>query len=151
MYLEQFIVIKRKPEVAWKFLGSVENVARWDRGVGRTQTTHKANERSVGLEFDTFVNEGGSDKGKMSYRITDVGTSSCTVQLTSKTGNARFFKRASWTFKTEPDLDGTLLVCGVDFALRLPFFFIAPLLYLKRSAISIDLNCLKQAIEAIPE
>jgi carbon monoxide dehydrogenase subunit G len=150
MYLEQSIVIRRKPEVVWEFLGSVENVARWDRGVGRTETTHKPKDRSVGLEFDTFINESGSDHGKMSYRITDVGPASCTVELTSTTGNARFFKRASWTFKTKPDADGTLLVCGADFAVRLPFFFLAPLLYLKRSAISIDLNCLKQAIEAIP-
>jgi carbon monoxide dehydrogenase subunit G len=151
MYIEKSIVIERKPEVVWKFLGSVENVAMWDRGVGRTETTYEPSESSVGLEFDTFMNASGSDKGKMSYRITDVGKASCTVELTSTTGNARFFKRASWTFKTEPDRDGTLLVCAADFAVRLRFLFLAPLLYLKRSAISIDLNCLKLAIEAIPD
>ena len=151
MYIEQSIVIKRTAEEVWTYLGSVENVAKWDRGVGRTSTTLKPTESSVGLEFDTFIEDSESGKGKMSYRICDIGPASCTVQLTSTTGNARFFKRASWRFTTEPDPNGTLLICSADFEVKLRFFWLAPLLYMKRSAISIDLECLKQAIEANPD
>lgn len=146
MRLEQSIVISRTAEEVWSFLGSVENVAKWDRGVERTSTTLEAGQSPVGLEFDTFQ-KSSSDKGKMSYRIVEVGTNHCTVQLTSSSGNARYFKRASWTFKTSPDPNGTLLICTADFVTRLRYCFLAPLLYLKRSAIAIDLVCLKRAIE----
>jgi uncharacterized protein YndB with AHSA1/START domain len=90
MYLEQSVVIKRKPEEVWNFLGSVENIAKWDRGVERTTTTLQASDSPVGLEFDTFAEKSGSDKGKMSYRIVEVGTDHCTIQLTSSIGNARY-------------------------------------------------------------
>jgi uncharacterized protein YndB with AHSA1/START domain len=149
MHLEQSVVIKRKPEEVWNFLGSVETIARWDRGVERTSTTRRASESPVGLEFDTFAEGLGSDKGKMSYRIVDVGTDHCTVQLTNSIGNARYFKRASWTFETRPDPNGTLLICTADFVTRLRYSFLAPLLYIKRSAISIDLECLKRVIESM--
>jgi carbon monoxide dehydrogenase subunit G len=148
MHLEQSIVIERGPQEVWKFLGSVENVAKWDRGVERAATTREASGEAVGLEFDTFAEASGSDKGKMSYRITEVGNDACTVELVSNTGNARFFKQATWRFQTTPHPEGTLLTCAADFKTRLRYCFLAPLLYMKRSAISIDLECLKQAIEA---
>lgn len=147
MHLEQSILIHRTPEEVWAFLGSVTNIAKWDRGVERTRTTVATNENPVGLEFDTFAGAGESDKGKMSYRIARVGENSCTVDLTSSTGNARYFKQASWTFKTLPESEGTRLLCFVDFVTRPLYFFLAPLLYAKRSAISVDLEELKQAIE----
>ncbi|HTZ56507.1 MAG TPA: SRPBCC family protein [Acidobacteriaceae bacterium] len=147
MHLEQSIVIKRGPEEVWKFLGSVENIAKWDRGVERAATTREQQGNPVGLAFDTFVDASGSDRGRMSYRIGEVGENYCTVQLTSSTGNARFFRKASWTFRTLPHPDGTLLVCAADFETRLRYCFLASLLYLKRSAIAIDLECLKQSIE----
>src|ERR1700761_5805983 len=106
MYLEQSIVIHRTPDEVWKFLGSVDNVAKWDRGVGRSVTTPASDGNPVGVEFDTFIEEGGSDRGKMSYRIADVEPDSCTVQLISNDGNARFFKQASWKFKTQSHPDG---------------------------------------------
>ena len=147
MHLEQSIVVTKNSEEVWAFLGSVENVTKWDRGVGRTATTRRPVEGALGLEFDTFVSTSGTDEGKMSYRIINVTKNSCTVQLTSNTGNARFFKKASWTLETRPEAGGTLLICRVDFEAKLRFSFLAPLLYINRRAIAIDLECLKQAIE----
>jgi hypothetical protein len=147
MHLEQSILIHRKPEEVWAFLGSVSNIAKWDRGVEQTKTTVEAKDTPVGLEFDTFAEAGHSERGKMSYRIAEAGENTCRVDLTSATGNARFFKQASWTFKTRSDSQGTILVCSVDFVTRPVYFFLAPLLYAKRSAIAVDLEGLKQAIE----
>jgi hypothetical protein len=147
MHLEQSIVIHRKPEEVWAILGSVSNIAKWDRGVEQTKTTAEAKDTPVGLEFDTFAETGHLEKGKMSYRIAEVGENTCRVDLTSATGNARFFKQASWTFKTRSDSQGTILVCSVDFVTRPVYFFLAPLLYAERSAIAVDLEGLKQAIE----
>lgn len=147
MHLESSILIGRKPEDVWRFLGSVENISAWDRGVKRTRTTQPASGNSVGLEFDTFAKGDESDWGKMSYRVTESGTDSYRVQLTSSTGNARYFKQASWTFKSRPHPGGTTLLCSVDFVTRLRYFFLAPLLYLNRSALAIDLESLKRAIE----
>jgi hypothetical protein len=42
MHLEQSILIHRKPEEVWAFLGSVSNIAKWDRGVEQTKTTVEA-------------------------------------------------------------------------------------------------------------
>ncbi len=147
MHLETSIQIGRKPEDVWRFLGSVTNIAAWDRGVERTRADHSANEFEVGLEFDTFAKGEESDWGKMSYKIAEIGSDYCRVQLTSSTGNARYFKQASWTFRSTPHPDGTTLLCSVDFITRLRYFFVGPLLYLKRSALAIDLESLKWAIE----
>jgi hypothetical protein len=147
MHLESSIVIGRQPEEVWRFLGSVPNIAAWDRGVERTRANHSAPELAEGSEFDTFAKGDESDWGKMSYKIAEIGSDHCTVQLTSSTGNARYFKQASWTFRSMPHPDGTTLVCSVDFVTRFRYFFVAPLLYLKRSALAIDLESLKVAIE----
>lgn len=146
MHLEQSIVIRRNPNEVWRFLGSVPNVALWDRGVARTQTTKDSSQWAVGLEFDNFASQ-STDRGKMSYRIVESGPDHCAIQLISSTGNARFFRSALWAFRTQPHPEGTLLICAVDFETRLRYRILAPLLYIKRSAILIDLECLKHAIE----
>lgn len=126
MHLESNILIFRKPEEVWAFLGSVSNIEKWDRGVARTETTRHDSASPVGIEFDTFAEQNGSDWGRMSYRIIGAGSDYCTVQLTSSTGNARYFKNAHWTFRTRPDPQGTLLTCTAQFALRLRYCFLAP-------------------------
>lgn len=148
MHLESQIVIHRDPAGVWRFLGSVENVARWDRGVART-TTVMATPGGVGTEFNTFA-RADSDWGKMSYRIVESGPDHCKLQLTSHDGNARFFKEGYWTFRTEPHPAGTLVKCLANFTFRLRYSFFAPLLYAKRSAIFTDLESLKRAIENEP-
>lgn len=148
MHLESQIVIHRDPLDVWGFLGPVENVAKWDRGVVRTTTT-KETPGGVGTEFSTFA-RADSDWGKMSYRIAESGPNYCKVQLTSRDGNARFFRDGYWTFRTEPHSEGTLVKCGVDFSLKLRYLFLAPLLYGMRSAMFTDLEFLKRAIESEP-
>jgi Polyketide cyclase / dehydrase and lipid transport. len=146
MHLESQIVIHREPSDVWKFLGSVENIATWDRGVVRTTTT-KATPGGVGTAFSTFA-RADSDWGKMSYRIAESGPDYCKVQLTSRDGNARFVKDGCWIFRTEPHPEGTLVKCCVEFSLKLRYLFLAPLLWLSRSRMFTDLELLKRAVES---
>ncbi len=149
MRLVSEIVIDRQPEEVWLYLQSVPNISSWDRGVARTEAVRESPEDGTGTEFHTFARPEGDDWGRMSYRVAGVGENSCTVQLTSSEGNARFFKDASWTFKTRQISDGTLLTCIADFTLRLPYLFLAPILYAKKDAITTDLRSLKRAIECV--
>ena len=83
----------------------------------------------------------------MTYRVAEVGPNYSVVDLTSTTGNARFFRRASWRFDLEPVPEGTLVTCTAEFAVRLRYFVVAPILFLMRRAIARDLGQLKRAIE----
>lgn len=151
MQLASNILIDRTPQQVWEFLGDPANVAKWDRGVATVQEGSSV-PRGEGFEFDTIAHDGLNlpDRGRMSYRISKVSPedSLCVVELTSRTGNARFFKTATWQFKTQPADGGTLLTCTAEFALRLRYMFLAPLFYLKRDAILMDLKFLKNAIES---
>ena len=150
MQLAANIAIERSPERVWAYLGDPANVPKWDRGVASVETPPYG----AGLEFDTIAHDRLQlpDRGRMSYRISEVNAEAgrCVVELTSRTGNARFFKTAEWRFEVQPKGNGALLTCTAVFALRLPYIFLAPLLYLKRDAIMIDLTLLKSAIEAAP-
>jgi hypothetical protein len=149
MRLETEIVIDRNPDAVWHYLKSVSNISKWDRGVARTQMTHDNSEYGVGTEFETFARKEGDNWGRMAYRVAQIEPDSCTVRLTSSDGNARFFKEAAWTFKTKPHQRGTLLTCIADFTLRLPYIFLALVLYIKKdSTIGSDLESLKRAIES---
>jgi hypothetical protein len=153
MHLESSIVIRRPPEQVWAFLGEVSNIPRWDRGVAAVERTAPG-PMGVGSEFATLAGAagpgGGPARGRMSYRIAEVDPDGqrCTVQLTSTDGNARYFKEASWTFRTAGVPGGTLLSCSADFALRARYLILAPVLYLMKGAIHADLVRLKRVIEA---
>jgi hypothetical protein len=153
MHLESSIVIRRQPEQVWSYLSNVANIPKWDQGVAEIQRT-TSEPMGVGSEFDTVADPAARDdaqsQGRMSYRIADVDPDQqqCTVQLTSRDGNARFFKTAAWTFRTVAASDGTLLTCSVDFVLRLRYLILAPVFYLMKRAIHVDLRQLKQVIEA---
>ena len=150
MQLAANIAIERSPEQVWAYLGDPANVPRWDRGVAAVE----APPQGAGLEFDTIAHDALKlpDRGRMSYRISEVNPEEgrCVVELTSRTGNARFFKTAEWRFEVQPTGNGALLTCTAVFALRLRYIFLAPLLYLKRGAIMMDLILLKSAIESAP-
>ena len=151
MHLESSIVIRRTPEQVGAFLGNVANVSKWDRGVAATRQTSEG-DPGVGLEFDTLgYSKPGADEvksGRMSYRITKADpVEGCTVELTNRDGNARFFKKASWHFRIEPAPEGCRLICSADFVLRFRYFILGPILYAKRSAIQFDLQGLKRAVE----
>jgi hypothetical protein len=153
MHLESSIVIRRQPEQVWNFLANVANIPKWDRGVAGIQRT-TSEPMGIGFEFDTVANSAArgdaQSQGRMSYRIADVDPDQhrCTVQLTSRDGNARFFKTAAWTFRAVAAPGGTLLTCSVDFILRLRYLILAPVFYVMKGAIRADLRRLKQAMEA---
>lgn len=151
MQLSSSIMIERHPEQVWAFLGDPANVAKWDRGVASVEAKVSV-PRGVGFEFDTVAHDNLNlpDRGRMSYRITEVDSAAarCVVELTSRDGNARFFRRAAWQFDTQAAGTGTVLNCTATFNLRPRYLFLGPLLYLKRKAILLDLGLLKRAIEA---
>lgn len=142
MQLVSSIVIRRPPEQVWNYLSELSNIQDWDRGVGSSKAI--AGTPGVGFEFETL---GHSGAARMAYRIVETGSDSCTVELTSSTGNARFFKRALWRFSIQPAPEGSLLTCCAEFTVKLRYGFMAPLLWLKRSAIQMDLEQLRQAVE----
>ena len=98
MQLASSILINRTPEEVWSFLGDPANVAKWDRGVAHIETGSPTS-LGVGFEFDTIAHDRFNlpDRGRMSYRISEVNEKAgrCVVELTSRTGNARFFKSAA--------------------------------------------------------
>ncbi len=139
-------MIRRKPEQVWSFLGDISNIAKWDRGVAGVRELSE-DPPAVGFEFDTFAGE--QRQGRMSYRVSEVDQNNrhCTVQLTSSTGNARFFKTAQWDFRVKPVPEGALLTCSTDFVLRFRYLFLAPILYMAKDAIHVDLESLKRVLE----
>lgn len=104
-------------------------------------------------EFHTEAHAGtpgaAADQGRMVYRVASVDAEAqqCIVDLTSRTGNARFFRRAQWIFQVTPSATGSLVTCAVEFTLRPIFFFMGPLLWFTRGAIHTDLVSLKRVIE----
>jgi hypothetical protein len=84
----------------------------------------------------------------MSYRISEADTArGCTVQLTSDTGNARFFKSAEWRFRVEAEPQGSRVWCTASFVLKWLYLPMAPLFLSMKKAIHRDLVSLKKAIE----
>jgi hypothetical protein len=170
MRLESSIAIHRPPEVVWAYLGDISNLPKWDRGVARaveaeagagggarpgTQLfAERAAARGEGYEFHTEAHDGAPgnsrDNGRMAYRVADVDVAGqrCVVDLTSRTGNARFFRRAQWIFQVTPALSGSRVTCAVEFTVRTRWWFMAPLLWLTRRSIHRDLEQLKRAVEA---
>lgn len=135
MHLESTIVICRSPEEVGRFLGDVSNISKWDRGVAEARENSDG-PMQVGSEFETLapIHLGGnkSNRGRMGYRIAEVGNDYCKVQLTSTDGNARFFKNAEWIFRTKAAGENTLLTCSVNFVLRARYLALAPIFWMMR-------------------
>ncbi len=151
MHLESSVFVHRPPEEIWAYLGDVSNVAAWDRGVSRTESS-SATPAGVGFEFDTFAHPRGRSGdgawGKMSYRIAETDpVRGCTVHLTSSDGNARYFKSAEWRFRVEAEPGGSRIFCAAVFSLKLRYLILAPVFITMRKAIRNDLEQLKKAIE----
>jgi len=155
MRLESKIIIHRRPEEVARFLSDIANVEKWDRGVGSTRAI--SGSPGVGFEFETLGRSDSAlaspEKARMAYRIVRAEADGCTVALTSSAGNARFFKTAQWQFRLLPAPEGSLLTCCADFTLKWRYIFLAPIFYLNRNAIQMDLKALKQNLEesTIPE
>ena len=151
MQLESSVLVRRSPEDVWAYLGDVSNVAAWDRGVSRSEPA-PCTPSGVGFEFDTFAhsrdNSNDGSWGKMSYRIADIDPiRGCTVQLTSTTGNARYFKSAEWRFRVEPEQNGSRIFCAAVFQLKARYLLLAPIFLAMRRAIRADLEQLKARLE----
>ena len=151
MRLQADVYIARPAEEVWAYLGDVSNVAKWDRGVAATQVTSTA-PPGVGFQFDTLALRNGGlaagDWGKMSYRIASVDpVNGCTIELTSRTGNARYFRSAWWNFRVETERDGARVYCTAEFRLKLRYCFFGPVFLGMKSAIRRDLESLKLRIE----
>ncbi len=152
MRFEASIVIGRPAQQVWDFLGDISNVSRWDRGVARAEAVH-GSQPGVGFEFDTFAHPKGADSkgewGKMSYRITEIDpVRGCSVELTSMTGNARYFRSGVWRFRAEEVPGGSRVFSEVSFKLRPMYLFLAPMFLLFwRRAIRTDLESLKRVLE----
>ena len=155
MRLESTIIIHRRPEEVGHFLSDIANVEKWDRGVGSSRAI--SGSPGVGFEFETLGRSESPftspETARMAYRIVQAEPDRCTVALTSSAGNARFFKLAQWQFRLSPAPEGSLLTCCADFTLRLRYIFLAPIFYLNRRAIQMDLKALKRTLEerTIPE
>lgn len=152
MVLETSVAIQRPPDEVWAFLGDVHNVSLWDRGVAAIDTPGTT-APGVGFEFDTLARSPrtANDKnwGRMSYRITDIDpVRGCTIQLTSKTGNARFFRTAEWRFRVEADPRGSRVFCTATFRFRFPYHALGPIFYFMKSAIRRDLESLRDQLES---
>jgi hypothetical protein len=149
--LDAKVFVARSAADVWAYLGEVSNVAQWDRGVAATETT-SATAPGMGFEFDTLALRNGKPAvngwGKMSYRITEIDpVNGCTVQLTSKSGNARYFKSAAWRFRVEDESGGSKVFCAAEFTLRWRYLFLAPVFYRMKIAIRSDLERLKRVLE----
>jgi hypothetical protein len=151
MRLESSIFVARAPEVVGRWLGDVGNVAKWDRGVGEARVISDGAMR-VGAEFETVglagARDGAGTQGRMGYRLAEVEGNRSVVELTSREGNARFFRRASWEFRIEEAEGGSVVVCVADFQVRRRYWFMAPVLFFMKGAIRRDLEGLKRAVEA---
>jgi hypothetical protein len=84
----------------------------------------------------------------MSYRITEADPAvGCTVQLTSSSGNARFFKTAEWRWRVVPAPEGACVICAAHFQLRFPYVILAPVFWAMRKGIRSDPEHLKSVLE----
>ena len=92
--------------------------------------------------------DGAGTQGRMAYRVTEVEGNRSVIELTSRDGNARFFRRASWEFRMEAVDGGSTVICVADFQVRKRYWFMAPVLFFMKSAIHRDLVGLKKAVEA---
>lgn len=151
MRLESSVFVRRAPDEVWVYLGDVSNVPAWDRGVSSIKAV-SGMPSGVGFEFDTIAHprgdSGDGSWGKMSYRVTATDPArGCTVQLTSSSGNARYFKSAEWRFRVEAEPGGSRVFCSAVFSLRWRYLILAPVFLAMQSAIRRDLDQLKKAIE----
>ena len=140
MHFEERVQIDRSPEQVWSFFEDISNLPKWDRGVARVELTSGSG--GVGSTFDTV---GHGERGRMSYRITEVDPRHHYRVVT----HSGFFKEAQWCFRLELVGSGTRVICTTDFSLRPRYLFLAPVLLLvtRRGAIRADLEHLKRVLE----
>ena len=154
MQLSSSIVINKAKEEVWKFLAEPQNISKWDRGVRAVEAEQTGVLPSQGFEFTTLGYDAASQRGRMTYRIGQTDPDAgCRVDLISRDGNARYFKSAYWLFRVaelpnDRASSRSRVECLVHFDVRLPYIWMAPILFLMRSALQRDLVGLKRVLES---
>jgi Polyketide cyclase / dehydrase and lipid transport len=137
-------VVSLTTEQTWAFFSDPHNLAQWDRSVARVEPTSTA-PVGVGYTFDTIGPERAGRAERSSYRISE---------FTPKRGaradlvNSDKFQRAYWWTRLEPTAGGTRIVIDVEFAPKLQYFFLTPVLFLSRNNLLTDMKYLHDEVEA---
>lgn len=155
MQFASYIVVNKDKAEVSRFLADPQNVAKWDRGVKAVELRKAMVPVGEGFEFTTVGNDAAApNHGRMCYRIgqTDL-EAGCRVDLVSHDGNARYFKSASWSFRVVEQRETasnkrSRVECVVRFNLRLRYVWLAPILFVMKSALHRDLIALKRVLES---
>ncbi len=151
MHLQSTITIRRNAHEVCGFLGEPENLPKWDRGVASVEVKNEITQPGVGFEFTTVGYPGsGADHGRMTYRVAEADATGRNVcaELTSRTGNARFFSSAEWRQSVEDWPEGCRVTFSTEFRLRFRYWLLAPVLWMiGASALRRDLVNLKRVLE----
>jgi len=151
MHIESTIVIRRKADEVRRFLTDPSNLPKWDRSVAAVEWRNDSNPRGVGFEFTTVGHPGsGPDDGRMSYCVVaaDPEGRDTRAKLTSRTGNARFIRKAEWRQIIEEAPEGSHVTMSTEFRLRLRYLWLGLVLGLiGKGALQRDLLNLKSVLE----
>lgn len=146
VHLHSSIIVPQPPEQVWALFEDPYFLPKWDRSVAEIIPTSGDHHAAVGFTFDTIAPKKPWQKEglRMSYRITENIPG---YQTKIKLESSPMFKEAVWTMRFEAAPNGgALITCLVDLELKLRYIFMAPLLWLNKSALLTDLSILKGVI-----
>ena len=139
MHLQSKLKVNYTIDQVTNFFYEPSSVAKWDRSVAQMIPTSTP-VTAVGSTFDTIAPSGM----RMNYEVIEFDSErSVKIQL----HNSKMFKKAVWHFQFDPINTGTVVICHVYFTLRLPYFFLYPVLYFNKQALLRDLKFFKTALE----
>jgi len=139
MHLQSKLKVNYTIDQVTNFFYEPSSVAKWDRSVAQMIPTSTPG-TAVGSTYDTIAPSGM----RMNYEVIEFDSErSVKIQL----HNSKMFKKAVWHFQFDPINTGTVVICHVYFTLRLPYFFLYPVLYFNKQALLRDLKFFKTALE----
>ena len=139
MHLQSKLKVDYTINQVTKFFYEPSSLSKWDRSVAQIIPTSTLG-TAVGSTFDTIAPSGM----RMNYEVIEFDSErSVKIQL----HNSKMFKNAIWHFQFDPIDTGTVVICHVYFTLRLPYFFLYPVLYFNKQALLRDLKFFKTALE----
>lgn len=140
------VVVSLSREQAWRFFQDPDNLAKWDRSVASVEPT-TTGPIGHGYTFDTIAppQSGQAEGERMSYRVAEfVPYQRARIDLV----DSDMFERAQWLVVLEPDPGGTRVVTEAEFAPKLRFFFLTPVLFFSRGSLATDMEYLHEQMEA---
>jgi len=139
MHLQSKLKVDYTIEQVTKFFYEPSSLTKWDPSVAQLIPVSSSGV-AVGSTFDTIAPSGM----KMNYEVVEFDSErSVKIRL----NNSKMFKKAVWHFQFDPVDTGTVVICHVYFTLRLPYFFLYPVLYFNKQALLRDLGYFKTALE----